>query len=161
MVRRDRFLQIAVAVVPEPSTWAMMILGFLGLGFIAYRCKSRTSPDLGPDQVTEIRASARSCWPRPAAQQPDCGRAPVIQSSPSARPPYRPPRSRSASTCVHSASSSHGMVNVGIAFVIWSVVTYATATFRVGAVRARLAISRQIPALNTRFKARSRAGRQE
>src|SRR6516225_6657097 len=24
------------AAVPEPSTWAMMILGFLGLGFIAY-----------------------------------------------------------------------------------------------------------------------------
>ena len=23
--------------VPEPSTWAMMILGFLGLGFIGYR----------------------------------------------------------------------------------------------------------------------------
>jgi hypothetical protein len=25
------------AAVPEPSTWAMMILGFLGLGFLAYR----------------------------------------------------------------------------------------------------------------------------
>jgi len=25
--------------VPEPSTWAMMILGFLGLGFMAYRRK--------------------------------------------------------------------------------------------------------------------------
>ncbi len=25
------------APVPEPSTWAMMILGFLGLGFLAYR----------------------------------------------------------------------------------------------------------------------------
>jgi PEP-CTERM motif len=23
--------------VPEPSTWAMMILGFAGLGFMAYR----------------------------------------------------------------------------------------------------------------------------
>jgi hypothetical protein len=23
--------------VPEPSTWAMMILGFLGLGFLGYR----------------------------------------------------------------------------------------------------------------------------
>jgi hypothetical protein len=23
--------------VPEPSTWAMMILGFLGVGFMAYR----------------------------------------------------------------------------------------------------------------------------
>jgi hypothetical protein len=27
--------------VPEPSTWAMMILGFFGVGFIAYRRKSR------------------------------------------------------------------------------------------------------------------------
>jgi hypothetical protein len=26
-----------VAAVPEPSTWAMMILGFCGLGFMAYR----------------------------------------------------------------------------------------------------------------------------
>jgi hypothetical protein len=28
-----------VAGVPEPSTWAMMILGFLALGFMAYRRK--------------------------------------------------------------------------------------------------------------------------
>jgi PEP-CTERM motif len=27
------------SAVPEPSTWAMMILGFCGLGFIAYRRK--------------------------------------------------------------------------------------------------------------------------
>ena len=27
--------------VPEPSTWAMMILGFFGVGFLAYRRKSR------------------------------------------------------------------------------------------------------------------------
>jgi hypothetical protein len=26
-----------VAAVPEPSTWAMMILGFVGVGFMAYR----------------------------------------------------------------------------------------------------------------------------
>lgn len=26
-----------VAAVPEPSTWAMMILGFAGVGFVAYR----------------------------------------------------------------------------------------------------------------------------
>jgi len=30
-----------VAAVPEPSTWAMMILGFAGLGFMAYRRKSK------------------------------------------------------------------------------------------------------------------------
>ena len=28
------------AAVPEPSTWAMIILGFLGLGYLAYRRKS-------------------------------------------------------------------------------------------------------------------------
>jgi len=31
----------AVGNVPEPSTWAMMILGFLGVGFMAYRRKSQ------------------------------------------------------------------------------------------------------------------------
>jgi PEP-CTERM motif len=30
-----------VAAVPEPSTWAMMILGFAGIGFMAYRRKSQ------------------------------------------------------------------------------------------------------------------------
>jgi PEP-CTERM motif len=30
----------AVSTVPEPSTWAMMILGFCGLGFMVYRKKT-------------------------------------------------------------------------------------------------------------------------
>lgn len=30
-----------VGAVPEPSTWAMMILGFCGVGFMAYRRKSK------------------------------------------------------------------------------------------------------------------------
>jgi outer membrane lipase/esterase len=30
-----------VTAVPEPSTWAMMILGFAGVGFMAYRRKSK------------------------------------------------------------------------------------------------------------------------
>jgi PEP-CTERM motif len=30
-------IQVDVGAVPEPSTWAMMILGFCGLGFTAYR----------------------------------------------------------------------------------------------------------------------------
>jgi hypothetical protein len=30
-----------VAAVPEPSTWAMMILGFAGIGFMAYRRRSK------------------------------------------------------------------------------------------------------------------------
>jgi hypothetical protein len=32
-------LTVGVSAVPEPSTWAMMILGFLGVGFMAYRRK--------------------------------------------------------------------------------------------------------------------------
>lgn len=31
---------VSISAVPEPSTWAMMILGFLGVGFMAYRRKS-------------------------------------------------------------------------------------------------------------------------
>ena len=31
----------AVASVPEPSTWAMLLLGFAGIGFMAYRQKAR------------------------------------------------------------------------------------------------------------------------
>jgi hypothetical protein len=27
--------------VPEPSTWAMMILGFFGVGFMAYRRQNK------------------------------------------------------------------------------------------------------------------------
>jgi hypothetical protein len=30
--------------VPEPSTWAMMLLGFAGLGFAGYRASRRTAP---------------------------------------------------------------------------------------------------------------------
>jgi PEP-CTERM motif len=29
----------SISAVPEPSTWAMMILGFIGVGFMAYRRK--------------------------------------------------------------------------------------------------------------------------
>jgi len=34
---------VSVSAVPEPSTWAMMVLGFLGVGFLAYRRKSGTA----------------------------------------------------------------------------------------------------------------------
>lgn len=30
-----------IAAVPEPSTWAMMILGFFGMGFVAYRRRNQ------------------------------------------------------------------------------------------------------------------------
>ena len=33
-------VSVNVSAVPEPATWAMMILGFLGVGFMAYRRKS-------------------------------------------------------------------------------------------------------------------------
>ena len=40
----DTFFQnISVSAVPETSTWAMMILGFGGLGFMAYRKKQALS----------------------------------------------------------------------------------------------------------------------
>jgi hypothetical protein len=32
-----------ISAIPEPSTWAMMILGFLGLGFMGYRKRSSGS----------------------------------------------------------------------------------------------------------------------
>jgi hypothetical protein len=31
-----------IAAVPEPSTWAMMLLGFAGLAFVAYRASHRS-----------------------------------------------------------------------------------------------------------------------
>jgi hypothetical protein len=34
-------LEGTVAAVPEPSTWAMMILGFFGVGLMAYRRKDK------------------------------------------------------------------------------------------------------------------------
>jgi len=34
---------ISIAAVPEPSTWAMMILGFAGVGFMAYRRQNKMS----------------------------------------------------------------------------------------------------------------------
>jgi len=42
----DLFAEVTsrVPTVPEPSTWAMMMIGFAGLGWFAYRRK--TSPDL-------------------------------------------------------------------------------------------------------------------
>jgi hypothetical protein len=32
-----------VTAVPEASTWAMMLLGFFGVGFVAYRRKGSAS----------------------------------------------------------------------------------------------------------------------
>jgi hypothetical protein len=51
------FSTTVVAGVPEPSTWAMMILGFCSLGFMAYR---RKQPDHQPDQRRRETAFGRS-----------------------------------------------------------------------------------------------------
>ena len=37
-------LETTVAAVPEPATWAMMIVGFAGVAFVAYRRKSKSAP---------------------------------------------------------------------------------------------------------------------
>jgi hypothetical protein len=37
----DNALQMEVDAVPEPSTWAMMVVGFAGLGFAGYRSTLR------------------------------------------------------------------------------------------------------------------------
>jgi hypothetical protein len=33
----------AASAVPEPSTWAMMLLGFVGIGFVTYRRHSKSA----------------------------------------------------------------------------------------------------------------------
>jgi len=40
-VRTDGAFTTGVGAVPEPSTWAMLLLGFAGIGFMAYRLKSK------------------------------------------------------------------------------------------------------------------------
>jgi hypothetical protein len=35
------FVSATISGVPEPSTWAMMILGFAGIGFLAYRRRTQ------------------------------------------------------------------------------------------------------------------------
>ena len=56
------------SAVPEPSTWAMMLLGFAGLGFARYRASRRTEPPesspLEPFALEFTRGSLR-CFPPP------------------------------------------------------------------------------------------------
>jgi hypothetical protein len=42
------FFSDGISSVPEPSTWAMILVGFLGLGFMAYRRKSNLRIILNP-----------------------------------------------------------------------------------------------------------------
>jgi subtilase-type serine protease len=39
----DLALSVTVTQVPEPSTWAMMLAGFAGLGFLTYRASRKTT----------------------------------------------------------------------------------------------------------------------
>jgi hypothetical protein len=36
-------LQITITSVPEPSTWAMLTIGFAGLGFAGYRASRKSA----------------------------------------------------------------------------------------------------------------------
>jgi hypothetical protein len=37
----------AAGFLPEPSTWAMMLIGFAGIGFMTYRQTKRNTTALG------------------------------------------------------------------------------------------------------------------
>jgi PEP-CTERM motif len=37
------FVTANISAVPEPSTWAMMILGFAGVGYLAYRRRNHAA----------------------------------------------------------------------------------------------------------------------
>ena len=38
-----QYVTATISAVPEPSTWAMMILGFAGVGFLAYRRRNQAA----------------------------------------------------------------------------------------------------------------------
>ena len=38
-----QYVTATISAVPEPSTWAMMILGFTGVGFLAYRRRNQAA----------------------------------------------------------------------------------------------------------------------
>ena len=40
----DLYVFDGVSAVPEPSTWAMLLLGFAGVGFVAFRRKPLAAP---------------------------------------------------------------------------------------------------------------------
>ena len=58
----DVVAHLLVAGVPEPSTWAMLILGFACIGFMAYRRKIKTSIDGGVITASELDLRAAFTW---------------------------------------------------------------------------------------------------
>jgi hypothetical protein len=40
---QDLALRVTTTPVPEPSTWAMMLAGFAGLGLLSYRASRNTT----------------------------------------------------------------------------------------------------------------------
>ena len=63
-----------VAIVPEPSTWAMMLLGFAGLGLAGYRASRRAA-----------NAVKLSPQPRTAARRPTTARSSPTEGRSAAR----------------------------------------------------------------------------
>jgi hypothetical protein len=43
MTPADLRLGVSVTPVPEPSTWAMMLAGFAGIAFVAYRASRKAA----------------------------------------------------------------------------------------------------------------------
>jgi PEP-CTERM motif len=61
----DTFTVEVGTPVPEPSTWAMMLAGFAGLGFLGWRGSGK---DRGPRCIVEQKG--RSAAPKSAKKAP-------------------------------------------------------------------------------------------
>ena len=48
----------AVSGVPEPSTWAMMLIGFAGIGFVFRQSRRKVSLSLAPPSARRAYAIA-------------------------------------------------------------------------------------------------------
>ena len=57
-------LVVSQGSVPEPSTWAMMLLGFAGLGFLSYRQSRKAEPSSNSSlsYLREVEQKGRCFW---------------------------------------------------------------------------------------------------